>query len=63
LPPASANGLPYTFDSFEVSGQADSAQLLDAIEGRTGYPIDPAGPVVHENELPLSYTILNFPGE
>jgi hypothetical protein len=63
LPPASANGLPYTFDSFEVSGQADSAQLLDAIEGRTGYPIDPAGPVAHENELPLSYTILNFPGE
>ncbi len=63
LPPASANGLPYAFDSFEVARQADPAQLLDAIEGRTGYPIDPAGPVAHENELPMSYTILNFPGE
>jgi len=62
LPPASTNGLPYAFDSFEEAGQADPAQLLDAIEGRAGYPIDPTGPVAHENELPMTYTILNFAG-
>ncbi len=61
VPPAAAKGIPYAFDHFMVAGFADPAHLLEAIEGQASYPRDEGGPVAHENALPLSYVMVDFP--
>jgi murein DD-endopeptidase MepM/ murein hydrolase activator NlpD len=61
VPPAAANGIPFAFDRFMVTGVTDSSHLLEAIEGQASFPRDEDGPVPHESELPLSYVMVDFP--
>jgi hypothetical protein len=61
MPVASANGLPFAFDNFLVSGFADSSNLLAALEGNATFPRSADAPVAHEAELPLSYVMVDFP--
>ncbi len=60
--PSAGNGFPFTFDHFDLAGQADFTHLLDVIEGNAAYAsradLDPEP---RENEMPMSYTIVDFP--
>lgn len=61
MPVASANGLPFAFDAFLVGGFGDASNLLAAIEGIATFPRSADAPVARENELPLSYVMVDFP--
>ncbi|MFN8664997.1 MAG: M23 family metallopeptidase [Thermomicrobiales bacterium] len=60
--PSAGNGFPFTFDRFDLAGQADFTRLLDVIEGNATYATrDERHPEPRENEMPMSYTIVDFP--
>lgn len=60
--PSAGNGFPLTFDRFDLARQADFTQLLDVIEGNATYASrDERHPEPRENEMPMPYTIVDFP--
>jgi hypothetical protein len=62
--PAEADGYPFVFDSFALVAQADFNDLLPALEGAAAFPSRAEfDPVLHEQEMPLTYTIVDFPDQ
>jgi hypothetical protein len=60
--PSAGNGFPFTFDHFDLAGQADFTHLLEVIAGNATYTSrDQLHPEPRENEMPMSYTIVDFP--
>jgi hypothetical protein len=60
--PSAGNGFPFTFDRFDLAGQADFTHLLEVIAGDAAYASrDSLTPEPRENEMPMSYTIVDFP--
>jgi hypothetical protein len=60
--PAEADGYPFVYDSFALAGQADFNDLVPALEGEPAFPARAAlSPVTREQEMPLTYTIVDFP--
>jgi len=58
-----ADGVPYVFDRFTLTGQLDAEQWYAADSGLGDtYRILPGdGPGPRQNELPLDLRIVNFP--
>jgi hypothetical protein len=60
--PANADGYPFVFDSFVLAGQADFNELVPALAGEAAFPSRAElDPVARELEMPLTYTIVDFP--
>lgn len=60
--PSAGNGFPFTFDHFALAGEADSARLLEVLQGTAAYASrDQLHPEPRENEMPMSYAIVDFP--
>jgi hypothetical protein len=61
--PSGSDGFPYVFDSFRLAGATDAKAFEAALlEGEVSLPSRAKlSPVEHEKELPLSYTIVDFP--
>ncbi len=50
------------FDSFELAAQSDINALATALKGDPGFPArDQMTPVAHSHQLPLDFTINDFP--
>jgi hypothetical protein len=59
---AVGDGYPFVFDRYLLAGQADFNDLVPALAGEAAFPTRAAlNPVVHEQDMPLTYTILDFP--
>ena len=59
---ARADGYPYEVDSFKVAGTATREQLGAALQGEPAFPArDLLNPVRHRRELPMDFTINDFP--
>jgi hypothetical protein len=49
--------------TFELAGQAQDEDLAAALDGKPGFPRrDAMKPEARENELPLDFNIVDFPG-
>ncbi|MCA9879378.1 MAG: M23 family metallopeptidase, partial [Thermomicrobiales bacterium] len=60
--PSAGNGFPFVFDHFDLAGEADFAHLLEVIEGTATYASrNDLHPEPRQNEMPMSYTIVDFP--
>ncbi|MCA9864255.1 MAG: M23 family metallopeptidase [Thermomicrobiales bacterium] len=60
--PSAGNGFPFTFDRFDPAGQAAFAHLLEVIEGEAAFASRAdLTPEPRENEMPMSYAIVDFP--
>jgi Peptidase family M23 len=58
----SSNGFPYVLNSFQMAGQVNLSKYAEAVQGKA-QAFEPSGePVAHQNELPIGYTVVNFPG-
>jgi peptidase M23-like protein len=58
-----ADGLPYVFDQFTVSGRSPALETLIALDPtKDPVPIDTATAGPRRNELPLGRDVLEFPG-
>ncbi len=58
-----SNGLPYVIGEFELTGKAPSTEAFDKAETE-GTPLEVVPvkkPGMHENELPLDQSVVNFP--
>ena len=61
--PVTSDGYPYVIDSFRRSGQTDVQTLLKVVHGEAIFPAaSQLKPVGHKRELPLGFTINDFPG-
>jgi hypothetical protein len=59
---AVGDGYPFVFDRYVLAGQADFNDLLPALEGEAAFPTRAErDPVIHEQDMPLTYTIVDFP--
>lgn len=59
---SASDGYPFVFDSFKLAAQSDISALAAALEGEAGFPTrDQMTPVRHRGELPLDFTISDFP--
>lgn len=59
---ARSDGYPYVMNSFKVAGESTVGDLEAALSGKPGFPPrDQLHPVKHRDELPLGFTIDNFP--
>lgn len=59
---ATSDGYPYVLRSFELAGQAEDEALATALDGKPGFPRrDQMKPETREGELPLNFTIVDFP--
>jgi hypothetical protein len=58
---AEANGLPYEFDAFTVTGVARLNSIDRALTTGSTTKVSPVGRGAHANELPLELTVLDFP--
>jgi hypothetical protein len=59
---SASDGYPYVFDSFELAAQSDINALAAALQGEPGFPArDQMTPVAHGRQLPLDFTINDFP--
>jgi murein DD-endopeptidase MepM/ murein hydrolase activator NlpD len=59
------SGIPYVLDSFEYKGQISAQQMANADDYLTGDFFGPgrlATPEPHKNQLPMAWSIVNFPG-
>ena len=60
--PAEADGYPFVFDRYGLVGQADFNDLVPALEGEAAFPARAdLDPVTQEKDMPLTYTIVDFP--
>lgn len=61
--PVTSDGYPYVIDSFQQGGQTDVQTLLDVVHGKGTFPAaSQLKPVGHRRELPMGFTINDFPG-
>jgi hypothetical protein len=59
---ARSDGFPYVLDRFKLAAQSGAGVLGEALEGKAAFPRrDELNPVKHKRELPLNFTIDNFP--
>jgi hypothetical protein len=59
---ARSDGYPYVLDKFKLAAQSNVDALGKALEGEAAFPRrDQFNPVKHLRELPLDFTIDNFP--
>jgi hypothetical protein len=61
--PLGSDGLPFVFDEFEFAGSTDKATFDSALDGTAS--VSPQGalrPVERKSELPLNFSIVDFPG-
>ena len=59
---ARSDGYPYVLDKFKLAAQSNVDALGKALEGKAAFPRrDQFNPVKHKRELPLDFTIDNFP--
>ena len=59
---SAANGYPFVFAQFDLSGGVDAADLLNVIQGEATFPARASlTSEPRTNELPLSYAIVDFP--
>jgi hypothetical protein len=59
---AVGDGYPFVFDRYVLAGQADFNDLLPALAGEAAFPTRAElDPVVDERDMPLTYTIVDFP--
>lgn len=59
---STSDGYPYVLRSFQVAASSDLAALGEALQGKSGFPIAAQlHPVAHRGELPLGFTIDQFP--
>ena len=62
--PSAGNGFPFVFDHFDLDGDADFNELLGVIEGTATFPTrSELHPEPREDEMPMSYTIVDFPSQ
>lgn len=62
--PAVADGFPFVFDSYVLAGQTDFNDLVPALEGEAAFPARAElDPVTRALEMPLTYTIVDFPDQ
>jgi hypothetical protein len=60
--PAEADGYPFVFDRYVLAGQADFDDLVPALNGEASFPARSGlDPVTREEDMPLTYTIVDFP--
>jgi murein DD-endopeptidase MepM/ murein hydrolase activator NlpD len=60
---ATSDGTPFVLDRFGISGSAGVSQLLAALRGEPAFPRPGSTrSVEHRDELPLGFTIDDFPG-
>jgi hypothetical protein len=60
-----SSGIPYVLDSFEYQGQISAQQLANTDDYLTGSFFGPgrlAAPESRKNQLPMAWSIVNFPG-
>ena len=60
-----SSGIPYVVDAFEYQGQISAQQLADADDYLTGNFFGPgrlAAPESRMDQLPMAWSIVNFPG-
>jgi murein DD-endopeptidase MepM/ murein hydrolase activator NlpD len=58
-----SDGFPFTFNSFELAAQTDIDALRAALQGEPGFPTrDQMTPTPRADQLPLDFTISDFPG-
>jgi hypothetical protein len=61
---STSDGFPYLLDSFQVAATSDVSALAEALQGKPGFPTAAQlHPVTHRDELPLGFTIDDFPGD
>jgi len=59
-----SDGYPFVLDSFELAAQSDLPALATALQGESGFPArDQMTPVARRDQLPLDFTINDFPGD
>jgi Peptidase family M23 len=59
---AASDGYPYVLRSFALAGTAETEGLGAALDGKPGFPRrDAMQPEARERELPLNFTIVDFP--
>jgi murein DD-endopeptidase MepM/ murein hydrolase activator NlpD len=59
---ALSDGFPYVLRSFSRAGKSNVHRLLEALQGEAAFPRrDQLHPVAHHGELPLGFTIDDFP--
>ena len=60
--PAEADGCPFVFDRYTLAGQANFNDLVPGLEGEAAFPARAdLDPVTREEDMPLTYTIVDFP--
>lgn len=60
-----SSGIPYVIDAFEYQGQISAQQLADTDDYLTGNFFGPgrlAAPEARKDQLPMAWSIVNFPG-
>ena len=60
-----SSGIPYVIDAFDYQGQISAQQLADADDYLTGNFFGPgrlAAPESRKDQLPMAWSIVNFPG-
>jgi murein DD-endopeptidase MepM/ murein hydrolase activator NlpD len=56
-----SDGFPFILNRFEVAGRTNLDAMVAAIGGQPGLPTrDRLRPVLHQDELPLGFTIVDF---
>jgi hypothetical protein len=59
---SASDGYPYVIDSFDHAAQSNIDSLFASIQGEAGFPTrDQMNPVPRRRELPLDFTINDFP--
>jgi murein DD-endopeptidase MepM/ murein hydrolase activator NlpD len=62
--PITSDGYPYVIKSFGLAATGDTSVLLEALDGKAAFPHrDQMRPVEHRRQLPLGFTIIDFPAE
>ena len=57
-----SDGYPYVIKSFDLAAQSEFSMLGEALKGEAAFPSrDRMKPVEHNNQLPLAFTIIDFP--
>jgi len=59
---STSDGYPYVLSSFQLAASSDVGALGEALQGKAGFPTAAQlHPVAHQDELPLGFTIDQFP--
>ena len=57
-----SDGCPYVIKSFDLAPQSELPVLVEALKGEAAFPSrDRMKPVEYTNQLPLAFTIIDFP--